>query len=225
MKWFTGIVLTIILVLGGSFIIHFTGLPWREKAIGKELQEHLEQKYNIKTNIKETYYNFKYGTYGAHFYEEGKGERLLFRAEKINDGIEDTYDEELWFWQLNKDVSPIVKKYISNLDSYRAISTTYGNKYHGHGSIPHYKDVGDTFLYLISLNKKWDEIDEQIVHAELFHVIQEVQKQNITNVDIELAPFFDFTKPVDPKRIYIPKSSLHEIKMKEDIVKYVKVDY
>jgi hypothetical protein len=223
MKWVFRILLGGFLFLIGSFVVSFTGLPWKERAIANEIQEHFEEKYNIKASIKETFYNFKYGEYGAHFYLDGEEERLEFLAVKKKDRIDDTYGERLWSWQIKNDLGPILKKHISNLGSHGA-DLQYASSYNGSGIIPHYKDAGQNFFYRIVLNKSWDEVDEQVVHAELFEVIKEMKEKGINNIDIELSPVFIHTKPVDPKNIRIPNAKMEEIKTKEDIAKYVVVN-
>jgi hypothetical protein len=221
MKWFFRIVAVVIIAFIGYVYFTFTGLPWKERAIANEIQEHLDKKYNIKTNIKETYYS--YGSYGAYFYIDGEEEPLEFRAEKKRDGIEDTYGERLWSWQMKNDLGPILKKHISNLGSHGA-DLQYASNYNGSGIIPHYKDTGQTFFYRIVLNKSWGEVDEQAVHAGLFEVIKEMKEKDINNIDIELSPVFIHTKPVDPKNIRIPNATMEQIKTKEDIAKYVVVN-
>ncbi|GGE59192.1 hypothetical protein [Priestia taiwanensis] len=220
MKWFLRIVAVGIIAFIGFLYFSFAGLPWKERAIGKEIQEHLDKKYNVKTNIKETFYNFKHGIYGAHIYIEGEEGNLEFYAEKVTDGIRDTYGERLWSWQMKNEMGPILKKHVPNLGSHGAdLQPT--TPYDGSGIIPHYKDAGQAFFYRIVLDKPWNEVDEQAVHEGLFHVIQEMKDKGINTITLYLSPVFVHTKAPDPKNIRIRNTDMEQIKTKEDIAKYV----
>ncbi|GGE59178.1 hypothetical protein [Priestia taiwanensis] len=221
MKWVLGILLTGIIIVGVYFYIGFNGLPWKAQDTANEIQMHLENKYSIKTSIKDTYFNFKQGTYGAYFYEDGKDKTFQFHAEKTHSGIEDTYGKEVWFWQIENDLNPIVQKHMSNLNTYEA-THTHGPGYTGDTNITHYKNAGQTFNYRIVLNKPWDKLDEQIIYEELLQVVKEIKTKEIKNVDIELAP--TSTQHSDSKSIHIPDFAIKHIKTKEDILEYIVIN-
>lgn len=89
----------------------FYGLPWKEKAIAAKLESYLEKRYEQDFTLKESFYNFKNGSYGAWFYPASDPELEFYAEEGFAEyTYVDIYPEVLWARQLKDAVQPIAKE-------------------------------------------------------------------------------------------------------------------
>ena len=87
------------------------GLPWKEKAVAAKLENYLEKKYEQNFTLKESFYNFKDGSYGAWFYPASDPELEFYAEEGFAEyTYVDIYPEVLWARQLKDAVRPIAKE-------------------------------------------------------------------------------------------------------------------
>lgn len=87
------------------------GLPWKEKAVAAKLENYLEKKYEQNFTLKESFYNFKDGSYGAWFYPASDPELEFYAEEGFAEyTYVDIYPEVLWARQLKEAVQPIAKE-------------------------------------------------------------------------------------------------------------------
>ena len=99
------IILAAVVVFIGYGYVSFNGVPWKKNTVARELEKHVENKYNIHVEVVEKYYNFKDGSYGAEFKVDGGHGEFTFNSDKLRDGkYSDYYIEALWQSQLKKEV-------------------------------------------------------------------------------------------------------------------------
>lgn len=124
--WIILIFGVIVLVLAAWVTIAFNGLPWKEKAVAGKLENYLEEKYDQKFIMKESFYNFKDGSYGAWFYP-AQDELMEFYAEEGfgEHTYVENYPEELWARQLKEAVQPIAKNVYPEIEKVDTSYVTY----------------------------------------------------------------------------------------------------
>lgn len=217
-KWKIGILTAGVVAVGGYLYTSFYGVPWKESSAAKDLQKYVEKKYNIKTKIKDTFYNFKDGHYGVRLSEKGK-KGLEFSAETDGEQMIDFYPEGLWKWQLENELYPIVKQHITNMESHRAVPVL-GMGYEKNGIVPHYKEVKEGIGYFVHLQTEWNPKTEEKVIHELFHVTKIMKEKEIK--DIEFVVVFAGKEDDTPsKRIRILPGEMNHIQTREDIRNYI----
>lgn len=217
-KWTIGILAASAVVIGGYFYTSVKGVPWKRDSIAKELQKYVENKYNIKTKIKDTFYDFKDGHFGVRLCEKAK-KGLEFSVETDGERMIDFYPEKLWEWQLENELNPIVKQHITGMKSYQA-TVVYGMGYEQDGIIPHYKTVKEGIGYVVHLQQKWSPETEEKVINELFHVTKMMKEKEMKHIEF-VVYFRESEKDTSIKRIQVLPENVEHIRNREDILQYV----
>lgn len=217
-KWTIGILAAGAVAVGGYLYTSLKGVPWKESSAAKDLQEYVEKKYNIKTKIKDTFYNFKDEHYGVRLCEKGK-KGLVFSAETDGEKMMDFYPEGVWEWQLENELNPIVKQHITNTKSYQA-TAVYGMGYEQNGVVPHYKTVKEGIGYTVHLQAEWSSKQEEKVVHELFHVTKMMKEKGMKYIEF-VVYFKEKENESVGKRIEILPGEIENIQNREDIRKYI----
>ena len=170
----------------GFFYVSFFGLPWKKVTVAKELEQYIEKKYAIDVDVKDRYYNFKDGSYGAIFVETTQ--QIDFTVEKIsNDDILDYYAEAVWVEQVTVDTAPIIEKSFPSFTVKEPyISPVYGigNDLTVTKDIPNYRDVNTMVSLILRFEETRTKQTEEVLVTELFAFIQALQQVGIENVGI-----------------------------------------
>lgn len=170
------IVLPVVIVAGLTawLISAFYGLPWKEKAVAGKLESYLEKKYEQDFILKESFYNFKDGSYGAWFYPEANP-KLEFHAEEgfAEYTYVDNYPEILWARQLKEAVKPIAKDIYpaasvdTNYVTYESLDIVKGPE------IPRFDETEAMLGVRIEIGIPFSENDEQ--WQRLANLVEKIQ--------------------------------------------------
>ncbi|GIN89429.1 hypothetical protein J22TS1_04800 [Siminovitchia terrae] len=170
------IVLPVVIVAGLAawLISAFYGLPWKEKAVAGKLESYLEEKYEQDFILKESFYNFKDGSYGAWFYPEANPKLEFHAVEGFGEyTYVDNYPEILWARQLKEAVKPIVKDIYSaasvdtNFVTYESLDIVKGPE------IPRFDETEAMLGVHIEIGMSFSENDEQ--WQQLATLIEKIQ--------------------------------------------------
>ncbi|MBD8006198.1 YfjL-like protein [Bacillus norwichensis] len=182
------IVLPVVIVAGLAawLISAFYGLPWKEKAVAGKLESYLEEKYEQDFILKESFYNFKDGSYGAWFYPEANP-KLEFHAEEgfAEYTYVDNYPEILWARQLKEAVKPIAKDIYpaasvdTNYVTYESLDIVKGPE------IPRFDETEAMLGVRIEIGIPFSENDEQ--WQRLANLVEKIQALSPT-----IDSLFDF---------------------------------
>ncbi|VEF46727.1 Uncharacterised protein [Bacillus freudenreichii] len=116
----------IVVGIAAWITIAFNGLPWKEKAVAAKLENYLEEKYDQEFTLKESFFNFKDGRYGAWFYPTEDRELEFYAEEGFAEyTYVDIYPEVLWARQLKEAVQPIAKEVYPEIDKVDTGYVTY----------------------------------------------------------------------------------------------------
>lgn len=94
----------------------FNGLPWKKESVAKKLESYVEEKYGIEVELKEKFYNFKDGSYGAKFVLKDN-DKITFLVYQYHTGtLSDEYPEAVWSKEVLDDVTPVLKQSFPTLN-------------------------------------------------------------------------------------------------------------
>lgn len=192
--------------------------------MAKELEAHLEEKYEVDFHLHRAHYNFLEGNYGGTFYPEAQKE-LEFHAEKwsSNDEYYDEYPEAIWKEQMTEDITPIINK---NFPVYEELMITeIGVSYDLKigKEIPHYSQLPLPVYVTIFSSAYWSEESEKNEAENLYKLTQALQKQDIA---IEITLYFkdENTEDASNKPLYhlitISDEDFESIDSPEDVLNY-----
>lgn len=159
-KWIVVAALIFIGIAAGITSI-FYGLPWKERAVAKKLEKHLEEKYDQDFVLKRTSYNWKFSWYGGSFYPEGDPD-LAFHAEDIGQNeYMDTYPEVVWNRQLQEKIKPFYQKVYPDVDTFETLYTEQSADMVPGPDIPDFTEVDAMLSVIYHLKKPFkDETHE-----------------------------------------------------------------
>ena len=215
-------IVAIVTVCFYLFIIFF-GNPIKKYTVSQELLSKLEEKYDEKFTLVKSSYNWKFGTYGG-VYQSEKNKNIQFTAEKYRSGnIGDYYPEEIWLYEMEKELIPKAKEIFSDYDQVSA-STVWGigDDEIKDGHIPSYKDISNQDALQIIVRKKVDYSDVNLedVEQKIFTLVQFLKEKSNT-VGIMVA----FDSPEEAKNkedgfYTIEGVNIRDISNISDIKKY-----
>lgn len=228
MKWKKAVFIVISIFIIGIAILGYTlfyGIPFKKAIVAKELETHLEEKYEMDFHLQKAHYNFVDGNYNGIFYPEAQ-EELVFLAEKRNrnGGYYDEYPEAIWQTQLTQDLTPIVNQHFDEYEELMVlISGGASYEMQTGKEIPHYKEAPEYIHLVIKSSEKWSLESEKKEAESLYNLIQELQKQNIA---LDISLYFndeeglnDSEKPFSHE-IYVTFRDLANIRSIEDVLEY-----
>lgn len=174
-KWILIVSFAVIVVsIAAWVVIAFYGLPWKEKAVAAKLEKYLEEKYEQDFTLKESFYNFKAGSYGGQFYPVSDPELEFYAEEGFAEyTYVDTYPEVLWARQLKEAVQPIAKEIYpaasidTNYTTYESLDIVKGPK------IPPFHEVN----VMLGVHLEMEEafLDSKEEWKQLVSLIEKVQ--------------------------------------------------
>ena len=183
--------LAAIISFAGYLYFSFNGVPWKKVQVAQEIEKHVEKKYNTDVEVVDTYYNFKFGNYGATFKAQKDNIEFTFDTEKTRSGnYLDYYVEALWASQLKEDSEPIIKQSFESLaiESYD-YHFTYGiatDLQIKSDHIPNYKTVNSQLDLVLRLKNYWSEETKKKGIDATFTFIQELKKKGIDNIGLRI---------------------------------------
>lgn len=176
----------VVLVVGiaASVAGAFYGLPWKEKAAAAKLENYLEEKYEQDFTLKETFYNFKNGSYGGVFYPSGEPELAFYAEEGFAEyPYVDIYPEVLWASQLKETIEPVAKELFPENASVDTGYTTYESLDIVKGpDIPRFDQTEAMLTVQIKVKEGFPDSDQE--WEKMAALVKEVQ---------HLAPSIDTT--------------------------------
>ncbi|RST77339.1 hypothetical protein D4T97_002295 [Siminovitchia acidinfaciens] len=165
----------IVVGIAAWITVAFNGLPWKEKAVAAKLENYLEEKYDQEFTLKESFYNFKDGSYGAWFYPT-EDPKLEFYAEEgfAEYTYVDIYPEVLWARQLKEVVQPIAKEVYPEIEKVDTGYVTYESLDIVKGpDIPPFDKAGAMLSVRLEVEGAFSESDEQWSKvADLVEIVQ-----------------------------------------------------
>ena len=222
-KIILGLSLVAILVCLYLFISFF-GNPIKKYTVSQELLNILEEKYDEKFILVKSSYNWKFGTYGG-VYQPEKNKNIQFTAEKYQTGnYSDYYPEEIWLYEMDKELIPKAKEIFSDYDQVQA-STVWGigSDEVKDGEIPTYKDIssGDAFQKIKKKKVDYSDVNKEEVEQKIFTLVQFLKEKSNT-VGIMVA--FDSPEEVAANKeegfYNIAGENIRDISNVSDIKKY-----
>lgn len=182
----------------------FYGLPWKEKAVAAKLENYLEKRYEKDFTLKESFYNFKDGSYGGWFYPAGDPE-LEFHAEEgfAEYTYVDNYPEEVWARQLKEAVHPLTKGIFPKVSSVSTGYVTYESLDIVKGpEIPPFDQAGAMLSVRVEEKEAFNEKEEQWQKvAELVKAVQDLS----TTTEV-MFNFIDKKKGIETFMMCPPKT-------------------
>lgn len=180
----------LVVVVGFLYLyFSFSGLPWKKASTTKDLHRFVEEKYGIAVQVKEPFYNFKDGSYGAIFATTSEP-IVEFSAVKFHNGtMSDYYAESVWEKEATEEITPIMKQVFQQL----TVENYAVNPVYGMGAelvkgkdIPSYKEIETGIDLGIHFNEKWSNKTEEALLKEGFLFITSLQEKGIKNIGIRL---------------------------------------
>ncbi|USK57774.1 hypothetical protein LIS82_27775 (plasmid) [Cytobacillus solani] len=204
--------------------ISFFGNPIKKYTVSRELINKLEEKYDEKFTLVKSSYNWKFGTYGG-VYQPEKHKNIQFTAEKYQTGnFSDYYPEEIWLYEMEKELIPKAKEIFSDYDQVEA-STVWGigSDEVKEGSIPTYKDIskGDALQIIIRAKVAYTDVNKEEVEQQIFTLVQFLKEKSNT---VGLMVAFDSPEAAanNESGFYnITGQNLRDISNVSDIKKYL----
>lgn len=180
-KWTIMIVALILLLLAAAwFTSSIYGLPWKKNAIAEKLKIHLEEKYNEEFERKDSFYNFKDGSYGGVFYPSNDSTLEFYAEEGFAEyKYVDTYPEVLWARQLEEDIKPLYQKIYPELQTVETHYVTYQSLDKVKGpNIPRYDEAKAELSAHFELEQSFSNSEEQWQPiTELVQMIQSLSAE------------------------------------------------
>lgn len=225
------IILLVVLLLIVAFVlffyVSFYGLPWKKTQVSNELKQYVEEKYDIKVDIEESYFNFKFDNYGTIFTLKDDKE-FSFSAEKRRDNtLHDYYPEAVWEKEVKGDLAPLIDSSFDSLSVER-----YGvYPVYGIGSledikkdVPSYKDVQTGINSVIHFKEERSSKTEEALIKEVVSFIQKVNEKGIKNIELTFY-LKEQEQEEEPETFFItiPSDKLNSIKTEDDVKKYIQV--
>ena len=225
---FLSIGLAVIIAVAGFIYVTFNGVPWKKTQVVQELEQYIENKYNTDVEVVDSYYNFKFSSYGATFKGQDDQIEFTFETEKTNSGnYLDYYVEGLWAGQLREDSEPLVKQSFNHLSiesfDYHFIYGIADELQIKSDNIPNYKAVDSQLSLAINLNDYFNEETKEKGIRATYSLIQQLKKKEIDNI----AVFINYNLTSEEKkigknyRIFIDVGYLKHIKTEEDLEIYL----
>ncbi|MED3554096.1 hypothetical protein [Cytobacillus praedii] len=203
--------------------ISFFGNPIKKYTVSRELINKLEEKYDEKFTLVKSSYNWKFGTYGG-VYQPEKHKNIQFTAEKYQTGnFSDYYPEEIWLYEMEKELIPKAKEIFSDYDQVEA-STVWGigSDEVKEGSIPTYKDIskGDALQIIIRAKVAYTDVNKEEVEQQIFTLVQFLKEKSNT---VGLMVAFDSPEAANNESGFynIAGQNLRDISNVSDIKKYL----
>ena len=206
------------------FYLFISGNPIKKYTVSRELLIKLEEKYDEKFTLVKSSYYWKFGTYGG-VYQPEKNKNIQFTAEKYQTGnYSDYYPEEIWLYEMDKELIPKAKEIFSDYDQVQA-STVWGigSDEVKDGEIPTYKDIssGDAFQIIIRKKVDYSDVNKEEVEQKIFTLVQFLKEKSNT-VGIMVA--FDSPEEVAANKedgfYNIAGENIRDINNVSDIKKY-----
>ena len=178
-----GLLLVVIIALCLYLFISLFGNPIKKYTVSRELLNQLEEKYDEKFTLVKSSYYWKFGTYGG-VYQPEENKHIQFTVEKHKTGsFTDYYPEELWLYEMEKELIPTAKEIFADYDQVQA-STVWGigSDEVKDGKIPTYKDISNGDVLQIIIRKKVDYIDvnKEEVEQKIFTLVQFLKEKSNT---------------------------------------------
>lgn len=222
-KIILSVFLFVIIAVCLYLFIGLFGNPIKKYTVSRELLNHLEEKYDEKFTLVKSSYSWKVGTYGG-VYQPEKNKNIQFAAEKYKTGnFSDYYPEEIWLYEMEKELIPKAKEIFSDYDQVVA-STVWGigSDEVKDGSIPNYKDIsnGDALQIIIRAKIAYSDVNKEEVENKIFTLVQFL-KENSNTVGILVA--FDGPEEVENNEdgfYNIAGVNIRDIRNVSDINKY-----
>ncbi|WP_042348327.1 YfjL-like protein [Bacillus massiliigorillae] len=203
--------------------ISLFGNPIKKYTVSRELLNKLEEKYDEKFTLVKSSYYWKVGTYGG-VYQPEKNKNIHFTAEKYHTGnFSDYYPEEIWLYDMEKELIPKAKEIFSDYDQVEA-STVWGigSDEAKEGRIPTYKDIsnGDALQIIIRAKVDYTDVNKEVVEQKIFTLVQFLKEKSNT---VGLMVAFDSPKEAANKEdgfYNIAGQNIRDINNVSDINKY-----
>ena len=226
------IILLAVLLLIVAFVlfiyVSFYGLPWEKTQVSKELKQYVEEKYDIKVDIKESYFNFKFDNYGTIFTLKDDKE-FSFSAEKQRDNtLQDYYPEAVWEKEVKGDLVPLIDSSFDSLSVDRyGVNPVYGigNLEDIKKDVPSYKNIQTGINVVIHFKEERSSKTEEALIKEVVSFIQKVNEKEIKNIELTFYLKEQELEDKKPETLYItiPSDKLYSIKTEDDVKKYIQV--
>ena len=163
--------------------INFFGNPIKKYTVSRELLNKLEEKYDEDFTLVTSSYYWKTGTYGG-VYQPEKNKNIQFTAEEYQTGnFSDYYPEEIWLFEMEKELIPKAKEIFSDYDKVEA-STVWGigSDEVKEGSIPSYKDIsnGEALQIIIRAKVPYSKVNKEVVEEQIFTLVQFLKEKSNT---------------------------------------------
>ncbi|WP_066309043.1 hypothetical protein [Bacillus sp. FJAT-29814] len=204
--WSVGLLL---FILGLTIYFLFNGTPWEKNNQEKEMQQFLENKYQMEFVFKKMSYNYLSETYQAYAYPKGHSDVEFMVQEDMDSkaGYSDTYPKAFWESELSRELKEKIKDLFPNLDesNFQALQIVERGEYFGKG-IPTYQQVPASHLdtsISIKIIGNWERMDQQMEIDKIkelgqylktihFPVLIEVWyiEDNIHNINENTKAFF-----------------------------------
>ena len=218
-----GSFLVTILVICLFIWISVFGNPIKKYSVSREIVIKLEEKYDEKFTLVESFYEWKSGTYGGVYTSE-KNKNVQFTAEKYQTGnFSDYYPEEIWLYEIEKELIPKAKEIFFDYDQVEA-STVWGigrDEVKG-GKIPNYKEIstGDALQISIRANVAYSDVNKEEVEQKIFTLVQFLKEKSNT-----VGLFVAFSSPDESTNkeagfYNIAGENIRDIRNVSDLEKY-----
>lgn len=211
MKKILGVIIAVVVIVCTYFYITTFGVPFKKSSVAKDIQKHLEDKYEQDIERVGSVYNFIDKHYGG-VYELNN---IEFYAEKRDDEEPqyiDTYANEIWTEQLREDFLDRYTEVFSNADHIYTHYTFEADLEIDPLDIPRYDEVDPMLTIDFHIDEPFEDIDEQ--WDAIGKLVTDVQEKS-SHVDSN----FIFVDEDQETHLSCPDYATNEITTKDDAQK------
>lgn len=225
-KYLFLLIVIVILSIVFYFYTGFYGFPGKKDKVANQLKEYVEEKYGIEVEIEDKFYDSKSGNYVALFHLKNNVDFSFYAYLKEKDNMVDEYVDKVWEKEIEKDVLPIYEQSFTTLTPgvYLISASDIDIDEELGKNIPSYKDMNTHATFSLDFeDRTTDENVEKIIN-ETYTFISKLKEKGVRNLGLSFYLNSKNDEDLKMANINLEGNEFDQIKTKEDVKKYVKID-